>query len=133
MAHFINESCIGCHSCARSCPVMAITGNIKERHVIDDTVCIDCGACSRVCPKNAVEPSADDKLIPHIDSSICTGCQMCIENCVRGALELCSPGFKGDIHIYSHLVREKDCTGCAQCSRVCPVDAITMKKAEVLS
>ena len=32
----------------------AITGNIKEIHVIDTAACIKCGTCRKACPKNAI-------------------------------------------------------------------------------
>ncbi|MCU0234205.1 MAG: 4Fe-4S binding protein, partial [Thermoanaerobaculales bacterium] len=47
--------CDGCHLCAKACPVDAISGVIKELHVIDHDVCISCGACLEVCPTDAVQ------------------------------------------------------------------------------
>jgi NADP-reducing hydrogenase subunit HndC len=48
------DDCDGCHLCAKACPVDAITGVIKELHVIDNDICISCGACLDVCPTDAV-------------------------------------------------------------------------------
>ena len=49
------DKCIGCTKCARNCPVGAISGTIKQPHVIDIDRCIKCGACAKGCPKKAVK------------------------------------------------------------------------------
>jgi NADH-quinone oxidoreductase subunit F len=48
------ELCDGCHACFKACPVDAITGTIKELHVIHHDACISCGACFDVCPTAAI-------------------------------------------------------------------------------
>ena len=48
------EKCKGCTLCARNCPVNAISGNVKEPHVIDNNVCIGCGTCLANCKFGAI-------------------------------------------------------------------------------
>ena len=48
------DKCIGCTSCARNCPVGAISGNAKEVLVIDQDKCIKCGTCIKKCKFGAV-------------------------------------------------------------------------------
>jgi len=50
----VPELCDGCHACFKACPVDAITGTIKELHVIHHDACISCGACFDVCPTAAI-------------------------------------------------------------------------------
>lgn len=48
------ELCKGCGKCKRSCPAGAISGEVKNPHVIDVDKCIKCGACAGNCPFGAI-------------------------------------------------------------------------------
>ena len=50
----ITDACRGCTACARKCPVNAISGNVKEQHVIDQNKCIKCGSCIATCKFGAI-------------------------------------------------------------------------------
>ena len=51
------EKCKGCTKCARTCPVGAIEGTVKNPHKIDQSKCIKCEACLNACPFKAIGKS----------------------------------------------------------------------------
>ncbi len=54
--YFIDkENCTGCMACLKVCPQQAISGKLKEVHVIDIDKCIKCGACLETCKFDAIK------------------------------------------------------------------------------
>ena len=51
----MNQNCIGCMICSRSCPVQAIAFDPWNQAQIDQEKCIRCGVCRTNCPENAIE------------------------------------------------------------------------------
>ena len=48
------EKCKGCTLCSRVCPAGAISGTVKQPHVIDQSKCLKCGACIEKCKFGAI-------------------------------------------------------------------------------
>ncbi len=51
----LEDKCTGCLACLKVCPSEAITGELKEVHLIDSSKCIKCGACFEVCNFDAIQ------------------------------------------------------------------------------
>jgi len=49
----IPEKCVGCTLCARTCG-LAISGEMRKPHVIDQSKCTKCGACVAACKFDAI-------------------------------------------------------------------------------
>jgi NADH-quinone oxidoreductase subunit F len=50
----ITDACTGCMICSKVCPTKAITGELKKKHVIDQSKCSHCGECHRACRVDAI-------------------------------------------------------------------------------
>jgi len=136
MAYEISDKCIGCGVCVKFCPTEAISGNKKEKHVINPDACIECGVCGRICPQETVFDSDGQTVTrvkrteweqPKIDLKKCMACMSCVESCPAGCLQLHQePASKRDRNCYPYLKNGKACIGCGFCADDCPVDAIVM-------
>jgi ferredoxin len=140
MPYFITGDCNGCTACARQCPVLAIDGISKERHVVNIHRCVSCGVCGRVCPQDAVldghgnlcksAPRSTWKK-PVVDTALCSACGICVTWCRAEALRIAPPKYRGDIHVSVELFQPNKCVACGLCEENCPVGAIRLPEVNV--
>ena len=50
----VTDKCVGCTLCAKNCPVDAIKGSVKQKHLIDQDKCVKCGRCMEHCKFSAI-------------------------------------------------------------------------------
>ncbi len=135
MAHSIVSGCIGCGACRKICPTSAVSGSIKELHIIEGVLCIDCGSCGRVCPKGAVRNSYGDAvprtkraewLQPRIIPANCYACENCVAVCPVQALAM-KDEHSPLIRNHAVLAKSDKCISCGWCRDNCQFSAIVME------
>ncbi|MFC2044968.1 NADH-ubiquinone oxidoreductase-F iron-sulfur binding region domain-containing protein [Chloroflexota bacterium] len=57
------DKCNGCGVCIRGCVHKAITGIIKQTHVIDAQLCQKCGICRSECKPNAIRVISENEVL----------------------------------------------------------------------
>ena len=50
----VEDKCKGCTLCARNCPANAISGTVRNPHIIDSSKCVKCGVCMSNCKFGAI-------------------------------------------------------------------------------
>jgi NAD-dependent dihydropyrimidine dehydrogenase PreA subunit len=50
----LDDKCKRCTACIKVCPVDAISGKVKEPHILDQEKCIKCGVCVDKCRFGAI-------------------------------------------------------------------------------
>jgi len=120
--------CIGEGTCARSCPVEAITMSKTGLPVIDTAACISCGKCKNDCPRQVIEmvnaktlhyvrcKSQDKgKQVREVCSRGCIACNRCVKECPVTAIRM-----ENNLAIIDGFI----CNNCGTCVEVCPQKTI---------
>ncbi len=136
MPHFITEDCTGCSACERQCPVDAISGNFKERYVIDPVACVECSVCGWICPDDAVLDQ-HGMLVPRLPrrtrprpqlvEALCNGCSVCLDYCPFDCRDLIGRTHDG----LAFLSAPGRCVGCGECAKSCIKGAIEMRPTDL--
>jgi len=121
------------------CPADAISGEKKQRHVIDAGKCMSCGVCGRICPNDGAVLDARGNPCerlkksewpkPVIIRAICSSCSICVDTCPFKCLDISNPAdFPRDLASSAYLKDDKACVGCNLCAEACPQEAIYLAR-----
>ncbi len=123
--------CLGFASCARVCPVGAITMADDELPVVNYEKCISCGKCVAICPKKLFTLVAETKKFYTNCSSLdfgkavmdvccvgCIACRKCEKACSVSAIKIID-----NLAIFDY----NKCQNLGVCLKVCPTKCIVKR------
>lgn len=152
----VNENCIHCGLCAKSCPAGALTVDRGSKTwEVNKSACILCGTCVQKCKKDAVTMDKDAKRptsamakksfalpirVPRtkgvllVNEKMCAGCSSCVFACCLTHEGVAAPNLSrikvDNIRFNEWDNLAKPCLQCEdpQCMRYCPCNAIYVDK-----
>ena len=119
-------------ACQESCPVdvievKTVTDDGETRIsdvVVDRARCIYCKRCVTACPYALIEVERPFDGVTEMDVSMCPeGCMVCVDACPSDALKIGEDG--------KPVLKEEYCIFCSTCEKVCPEDAVIVKRMSV--
>lgn len=118
------DKCIACGICMRKCPTNAITVDREKRTwSIERMQCVQCGHCVRECPKSCLtmEPLYTE---PNTEKVVDTF-ELPAKEEASAAKGEAGTGASGKVKCNT-----EECVYCGLCVKTCPVEAITVDRAE---
>lgn len=107
------DCCIGCGTCAETCPTNAIEEN-NGIYSTNQDLCIGCGACDPECPVEAIEQGTLI-IVPTVTPDECVSCGYCTSVCPTGAITLGA----------APVINPNLCSGCGSCVSGCPAEVFS--------
>lgn len=120
--------------CQESCPTESIKAETKRSEDgiiqrvteinIDESNCLYCKVCESVCPLGAIHVKKPFQGTIELNAELCPeGCRACVDICRTHAIEL-GENDKPE-------VSPEFCLYCSACQKVCPKEAIKVKRSWV--